>query len=79
MSCTTKPVKPPVCVDKIAVGSGTVSTPKLDKIGMDTLREHLPKHDRSLMSAARTNPQGLTAFIAGSVSGSVFRRSRRQD
>ena len=51
---------------------------ELDRF-MDTAVAEVRRAQKRGLCAARIKPQGLTAFIAGSVSGSVFRRSRRQD
>ena len=42
-----KPVNPPVCVDRTAVGSTEHSIPAAEIIGRATVNEHLPTHEMS--------------------------------
>ena len=63
MSRTTYPSNPPVWVESTAVGSATASTPQADTMGSPTLREHLPRQDRSLISIARFIPVSFTDFV----------------
>ena len=41
-----------VWLDRMQVGRGTVSIPYVDMMGMDTVREHFPTHDRSFINNA---------------------------
>ena len=50
-SSEVKPLKPPVWVDKIAVGITAVSIPAAEIIGNATVKEHLPKHEISCIAA----------------------------
>jgi hypothetical protein len=42
-----------VCVDKSAVGSTSQVTPQAEMIGNDTLREHFPTQEISLIASTR--------------------------
>ena len=53
MSRKVNPSKPPVWVERKAVGSGQHWMPMADRMGMATVREHRPKPDMSWMAATR--------------------------
>ena len=53
ISRKVKPVKPPVWVERKAVGSGQHWTPMTERMGMTSVREQRPKPERSWMTAAR--------------------------
>ena len=47
MSRKVKPVKPPVWVERKAVGRGQHWTPMTERMGMTSVREQRPKPERS--------------------------------
>ena len=46
-SWKVKPEKPPVWVERTAVGTTQVSTPMAEMMGRATVREHLPRQEIS--------------------------------
>ena len=68
--CTLIVCAPSVCAVKTAVGSGQACTPRMDKTGRATVKEHLPNPDKSLMVATRfTIAFILPAFLLCNVIG----------